>query len=66
MTISPQANAVKPPVKHLDDETIMPDITPSFVHAIDEKYYWCYEIRQNFTLFCRCSRQEFCFEFGMN
>jgi hypothetical protein len=61
MTASPQANAVK-----LDDETILPDIHASFTHVIDETHWWIYELRQNFTLFCRCSRQEFCFEFGMN
>jgi hypothetical protein len=61
MTISPQANAV-----NLGDETVMPDITPSFTHVIDETHWWIYELRQNFTLFCRCSRREFAVEFGMN
>jgi hypothetical protein len=66
MTISPQTNAVKPPVNRLDDESTVPDITASFTHCIDETHYWLYEIRLCVTLFCRCSRREFGFDFGMN
>jgi hypothetical protein len=66
MTISPQANAVKPLVNRLDDTAIIPDIHASYTHVIDEKYWWIYELRQVFTLFCRCSRREHEFQFGMN
>ena len=66
MTITPQANAVKPLVTRLDDETILPDITASYTHFIDEKCWWIYGITFCATLFCRCSRREFSVEFGMN
>jgi hypothetical protein len=66
MTISSQANAVKPLVTKLDDETIIPDIHASYTHCIDEKYWWIYELRFHVSLFCRCSRREFQFEWGMN
>lgn len=68
MTVTPQVNAVKPLVNQLDDEaeTIIPEIHASFGHVIDEKHFWIYLIRKNFTLSCRCSRREFQFGFGMN
>ena len=66
MTIPPQANAVKPLVNRLDDETIMPDIHASYTHVIDEKFWWIYELRFVIQLFCRQNGQTNNVEFGLN
>ena len=66
MTISPQANAVKPLVSRLDDESIIPDIHASYTHVIDEKFWWIYELRFVIQLFCRQTGRAYACEFGLN